>query len=202
MSRAPMRWMFLFSLAIVGCTGDDVPLGTTTSDTGVADTAVADTRVDTTVDASPDTARETSVTDTAADAPLDASAVSATISAEYLFQSCMPIVPTDPVRVKATVALDNPTAVSFGTLRASSGRFVSGTGSVTVATFAFPEIALTLPPLSSTRETFEKTADSVEPKASCGTLPCGATVRIEVVLTGPTASITARSGEITVECAY
>lgn len=191
-----MRWMVVFSLMFAGCTSEAVMLGRLSTEP--TDAGVPDTRADATVDVAIDTAPDAD--DTALDAPIDASIVSATIAPEFLFQSCMLPTPTDPVRVKATIALDNPSSVSFGTLRATKGSIVSGT--FTVATFEFPEVALTLSPMSSVRQTFEKTNDSVEPKASCGTLTCGGTVRIEVLLTGPVAPITARSGDITVDCAY
>lgn len=178
-----MRWMLLFSLTLAGCGTEDIPLGTTTSDTGAPvgfDVGVPDTQ-----------------TDAEKDAPIIFAVLEATLHDVLIQQSCTPPVASDPVRAKLTVRLDNPAAGPFGTLRASKASFLRG--DVRVATVSFPEIALTPPMPGSVSATIEKTEGSLEPKGGCDLLPCGTPVKVEVVLTGEVTSVTA-SSEVTVEC--
>jgi len=87
-----MRSLVFLAFTIVGCATEEVPLGTTTTDSGTLDSTHPDTRIE-------DTARDT-IVDTFM--PLDAAAVKAAINEEFFFLSCLPPPPADPVRLTLT----------------------------------------------------------------------------------------------------
>lgn len=179
-----MRWTLLVSLMLVGCGTEDIPLGTTTSDTGAPigfDVLLSDTP--------PDAEGEGAVI---------TAVLEPSIHDVVIQQSCAADAGSDPVRAKLTIRLDNPAAGEFGTLRASKASFVRG--GVRVATFSFPEIALTPPRPGSASATIEKIEGSLDPKPACDVLACGTTVQVEIVLTSDRATITAVSSDLTVDC--
>ena len=116
-------------------------------------------------------------------------------------QSCMPLVPPDPVTIQGTLIVGNPGGTTSASFSTASGAILSG-AVVQLAAFKIVPIGpQSIPPMSKQLFMVSKLQNSLDPAGGCTTLKCGSDVFVALdytVGTQPGRSI----AQAKVQCAF
>jgi hypothetical protein len=129
--------------------------------------------------------------------------LTAMVTVGSIGQNCMPIVAPDPLSVSGSVDVSNTGTATIGPITSTSGAILSESG-MEIATFAIDPISIAaIGPGATGSATFTKTSGTLMPANGCETVPCNATVRVAIDLSGPNIPSGARaiSAISRVECA-